>query len=81
MTALLAAMNHLNRLQRWIHDAVLSVPVRVKITGIVVLPIIILGMAINYWVTTGLSDWLSYILTDQRVAGSDGGWQPQRGCW
>lgn len=31
------------------------------------MPIIILGLAINYWVTTGLSDWLSYILTDQRV--------------
>jgi two-component system, NarL family, sensor kinase len=68
VTARLAAMNHLDRLQRWIHDALLSVPVRVKITGIVVLPIIILGMALNYWVTTGLSDWLSYILTDQRVA-------------
>lgn len=67
-TAWLVAMNHLDRLQSWIHDAILSVPVRVKITGIVVLPIIILGMALNYWVTSGLSDWLSYILTDQRVA-------------
>jgi signal transduction histidine kinase len=60
-------MNKLNRLQAWIYNAILSVPVRVKITGIVVVPIIILGLAINYWVTTGLSDWLSYILTDQRV--------------
>jgi signal transduction histidine kinase len=60
-------MDELNRLQAWIYNAILSVPVRVKITGIVVLPIIILGLAINYWVTTGLSDWLSYILTDQRV--------------
>lgn len=60
-------MNKLNRLNAWIYNAILSVPVRVKITGIVVVPIIILGLAINYWVTTGLSDWLSYILTDQRV--------------
>lgn len=55
------------RLQSWLYDVVLSVPVRVKITGIVLLPVVILGMALNYWVTTGLSDWLSYLLTDQRV--------------
>ncbi|MDT8304678.1 MAG: histidine kinase [Anaerolineae bacterium] len=60
-------MNRINRLQAWIYNAVFSVPVRVKITGIVVLPIVILGLALNYWVTSGLSDWLSYILTDQRV--------------
>jgi signal transduction histidine kinase len=52
----------------WIYNAVLSVPVRVKITGIVLLPVIILGLSLNYWITTGLSDWLSYILTDVRVS-------------
>jgi signal transduction histidine kinase len=50
-----------------IYNVVLSVPVRVKITGIVMLPVIILGLSLNYWITTGLSDWLSYILTDVRV--------------
>jgi signal transduction histidine kinase len=43
------------------------VPVQIKITGIIMLPVIILGLTLNYWITTGLSDWLSYILTDQRV--------------
>lgn len=57
----------LTQLGDWIYDAVLSVPVRVKITGIVMLPVIILGLSLNYWITTGLSDWLSYILTDVRV--------------
>ncbi|MFO7540068.1 MAG: histidine kinase [Chloroflexota bacterium] len=52
----------------WIYNVVLSVPVRVKITGIVLLPVIILGLSLNYWITTGLSDWLSYILTDVRVS-------------
>ncbi|HSM56960.1 MAG TPA: ATP-binding protein [Candidatus Sulfomarinibacteraceae bacterium] len=55
------------RLQTWFYDVILSVPVRVKITGIVLLPVLILGMALNYWVTMGLSDWLSYLLTDERV--------------
>lgn len=59
--------NLLNLSSAWVYNAVLSVPVRVKITGIVMLPVIILGLSLNYWVTTGLSDWLSYILTDVRV--------------
>ena len=46
---------------------VLSVPVRVKIAGIMVLPVIILGLTLNYWVKTGLSDWLSYLLSNERV--------------
>ena len=32
-----------------------------------VLPVAILGLALNYWIQTGLSDWLSYLLTDERV--------------
>ncbi len=32
-----------------------------------VLPVLILGLTLNYWVRTGLSDWLSYLLTDERV--------------
>lgn len=48
-------------------DLIYSVPVRIKIIGIMVLPLLILGFALNYWVRTGLSDWLSYLLTDERV--------------
>ena len=50
-----------------IFDFVLSVPVSVKVVGIVMLPVLILGFTLNYWVTTGLGDWLSYLLTDVRV--------------
>jgi signal transduction histidine kinase len=49
-------------------DAILSVPVRIKIIGIVMLPVLILGFTLNYWITSSLSDWLSYMLSDQRVA-------------
>lgn len=52
----------------WFNAAILSVPVRIKITGIILLAVVILGFTLNYWVTTSLSDWLSYILTDVRVA-------------
>jgi signal transduction histidine kinase len=50
-----------------VKNFLLSVPVMWKIIGIGILPVIILGVSLNYWVTTGLSDWLSYILTDVRV--------------
>lgn len=45
----------------------MAVPVRVKIVGIILLPVLILGFSMTYWITTGLGDWLSYILTDVRV--------------
>ncbi len=48
-------------------EILLSVPVSWKIIGISVLPVLILGLSLNYWVITGLSDWLSYFLTDARV--------------
>jgi signal transduction histidine kinase len=48
-------------------EAFLSVPVRIKISGIIALPVVMLGIGLNYWIRTGLSDWLSYILDDQRV--------------
>lgn len=50
-----------------LYTRILAVPVRVKVIGIGLLPILILGFSLNYWITTGLSDWLSYILTDVRV--------------
>jgi signal transduction histidine kinase len=59
--------SHWAGLQERIVDLVSSVPVRIKIIGIMVLPLLILGFVLNYWVRTGLSDWLSYLLTDERV--------------
>ncbi len=56
-----------HNLSERISDLIFSVPVRIKIAGIMVLPVAILGLALNYWVQTGLSDWLSYLLTDERV--------------
>ncbi len=50
-----------------VRTLILSVPIQVKIIGIGLLPVAILGISLNYWVTTGLSDWLSYIVTDVRV--------------
>jgi hypothetical protein len=47
-----------------LYDAIFSVPVRLKIAGIVMLPVLILGLTLNYWITTGLADWLSYLLSD-----------------
>lgn len=62
----------LNRRSRFLLERVvntaLSVPVRVKIAGIMALPVLILGFTLNYWVRTGLSDWLSYLLSDERVS-------------
>ena len=46
---------------------ILSVPVRWKIIGIGILPIFIFGFSLNYWITKGLSDWLSYVLSDVRI--------------
>ena len=55
------------RLRRKVYNLVLSVPVSIKIAGIMMLTVLILGYSLNYWITTGLSDWLSYLLTDVRV--------------
>ena len=60
-------INRIKKIPQWLYDRMLSVPVRVKVVGIGLLPIVILGLTLNYWITTGLSDWLSYILSDVRV--------------
>ncbi len=57
----------ISRLQQYTRELVLSVPVGFKIIGISILPVLILGITLNFWVTSGLEDWLSYILTDVRV--------------
>ena len=59
--------NFFIRIRDRIGRLILSVPVRWKIIGIGILPVIILGFSLNYWVITGLSNWLSYLLTDVRV--------------
>jgi signal transduction histidine kinase len=55
------------RIPVWLYNMVISVPVRMKITGIIVITVLTLGLTLNYWVTTSLADWLSYLLTDVRV--------------
>lgn len=59
--------NRVSKLQRFVSRLILAVPVRVKIAGIALLPVLVLGFSLNYWITAGLSDWLSYILIDSRV--------------
>lgn len=50
-----------------IRTLILGVPIRTKILGMILLPVLILGVAINYWVRNSLSDWLSWILDPVRV--------------
>lgn len=60
-------MKFLGRILTWIGNGILGLPVRLKIIGIGLIPVVILGLALNYWVTGGLSDWLSHLLIDERV--------------
>lgn len=60
-------MNFIKSIPKWLYNRMLAVPVGTKVVGIGLLPILILGFTLNYWITTGLSDWLSYILSDARV--------------
>jgi signal transduction histidine kinase len=45
-----------------------AVPIRWKVIGIVITSQLVLGLAIAWWVRTGLGQWLSYLLTEERVA-------------
>jgi signal transduction histidine kinase len=60
-------MKFLNRITSWFSNAILGMSVRWKIIGIGLIPVVILGLALNYWVTSGLADWLSHLLIDVRV--------------
>jgi signal transduction histidine kinase len=60
-------LNVVKSISQWLYNRMLAVPVGVKVVGIGLLPILILGFTLNYWISSGLSDWLSYILTDVRV--------------
>ncbi len=62
-----AMFERIKNFPQWLSDRMLGVPVRVKVVGIGLLPILILGFTLSYWITTGLSDWLSYVLSDVRV--------------
>jgi signal transduction histidine kinase len=44
------------------------VPLRQKIIGIVVTSLLILGVSIAWWVRNSLGGWLSYLLSEERVA-------------
>ncbi len=60
-------LEKLKQMTQWLYGRLLAFPMRLKVIGIGLLPILILGFSLNYWITTGLSDWLSYILADVRV--------------
>lgn len=57
----------LQRIPVWLYNMIISVPVRLKITGIILITVLTVGLTLNYWVTASLSDWLNYLLTDVRV--------------
>ncbi len=61
------ARTRLGRIGNHIYNLILSVPVHIKIAGLVLVPVLVLGLSLNYWVALGLQDWLSYLLTDVRV--------------
>ncbi|HML22389.1 MAG TPA: HAMP domain-containing protein [Aggregatilinea sp.] len=44
------------------------VPLRTKIIGIVIAPLLILGTTMAWWVRNELGGWLSYLLSEERVA-------------
>lgn len=59
---------NLARTWQWVWSWVGAVPVRTKVIGIVVSSQLVLGLAIAWWVHTSLGQWLSYLLTEDRVA-------------
>jgi signal transduction histidine kinase len=60
-------LSTLRSVPSWLYGMIISVPVRIKIAGIILLTVVTVGLTLNYWVTTSLADWLSYLLTDVRV--------------
>jgi signal transduction histidine kinase len=67
LTSQSTLVRSLCRVRAKIAEMFLAVPVRIKIAGIMVLPVLILGFSLNYWIRTGLSDWLSWLLDSNRV--------------
>lgn len=66
-TVLAAARGQASRAAETLRTLILGVPIRAKILGTILLPVLILGFAIDYWVRASLSDWLSWILDPRRV--------------
>lgn len=50
-----------------IENRLAGVPVRIKISGMVLLPLLNLGLAIAIWVRTSVSDWPSWLLESEFV--------------
>lgn len=55
------------RLWWWIWSWAGAVPVRWKVIGIVVTSQLVVGLSIALWVRTSLGQWLSYLLSEERV--------------
>lgn len=58
----------LRRIWWWVWSWAGAVTVRWKVIGIVVTSQLVLGLAIAWWVHNSLGQWLSYLLTEDRVA-------------
>ncbi len=56
------------RVWPWIWSWAGAVPVRWKVIGIVVTSQLIVGLSIAWWVRTSLGQWLSYLLSEDKVA-------------
>lgn len=57
----------IRRLRERLTARLLAVPVQLKIAGMVLLPVLILGITLNYFVRSSLSDWLSWLLKPEQV--------------
>ncbi len=51
----------------WIWSWAGAVPVRWKVIGIVVTSQLVVGLSIAWWVRTSLGQWLSYLLSEDKV--------------
>lgn len=55
------------RARRDLSERLMAVPVQLKIAGMVLLPVLILGVTLNFFVQNSLSDWLSWLLRPEQV--------------
>lgn len=55
------------RVWSWIWSWAGAVPVRWKVIGIVVTSQLVVGLSIAWWVRTSLGQWLSYLLSEDKV--------------
>jgi signal transduction histidine kinase len=57
----------LRSLLSWVWSWAGAFPIRWKVIGIVVTSQLVLGLSIAWWVRTSLGQWLSYLLSEDRV--------------